>query len=59
MTSHACKIKRRIIEENLLRAMAKADKHGYTGFVSGRGGLFDDPVVKRLMRKRDALLKKC
>lgn len=54
-----CKVQRKVIEDNLHRAMETADSRGYTGMLHSRGGLFDDPKVKRLMRKRDVLLKKC
>lgn len=55
----SCHVRRQRIEYNLLRAMEQANNRGYTGNVGSRGGVFDDPRVKALMRKRDALLKKC
>lgn len=54
-----CKARLRSIESNLLRAIKSADKRGYTGMLRSKGGLADDPVVKALMRKRDALMRKC
>lgn len=54
-----CKARLKNIESNLLRAMNSADSRGYTAMVRSKGSLFDDPKVKALMRKRDALLRKC
>ena len=53
---HACHVQLRAVEKRLIRAISMADKHGYTGFVSGKGGLFDYPRVKAIMRRRDQLL---
>jgi hypothetical protein len=58
-SGRACKAKLILIERNLLRAMETADNRGYTGMVRSRGALFDDPKVKTLMRRRDALMRKC
>jgi len=55
----SCRAQLKRVQYNLHRAIDQADSRGYTGFVSGRGSLFDDPRVKALMRKYDALLKKC
>jgi hypothetical protein len=46
------------LERLLLHAMARADKRGYTGLIHSKGGLFDDPHVARLMKRRDALMKR-
>ncbi len=58
-TPTRCKARLRSIEANLLRAIKSADKRGYTGMLRSKGALFDDPKVKALMRKRDALMRKC
>jgi len=54
-----CRAQLKKVDRSLIRAIEQADSRGYTGFVSGRGGLVDDPRIKSIMRKRDALLKKC
>ena len=46
------------VEKLLEHAMARADRRGYTGFMRGKGSLFDDPDVKRLMKRRDKILRK-
>jgi hypothetical protein len=54
-----CRKKLKRVEQNLMRAIEAADSRGYTGMIKSRGGFVDDPRVKALMRKRDALLRKC
>lgn len=54
-----CRKKLKRVEQNLVRAIEAADRRGYTGMMKSRGGFVDDPRVKSLMRKRDALLRKC
>lgn len=54
-----CREQLRSVEKRLERAMSHADRRGYTGMVRSKGGLFDDPRVKALMRKRDVLLRRC
>ena len=58
LTPTRCKARLRSIEANLLRAIKSADKRGYTGMLHSKGGLADDPVMKALTRKRDALMRK-
>jgi hypothetical protein len=58
-TSMSCRSQLTKTEKKLERAINDADKHGYTGFVSGRGGLFDYPPFVKAMKKRDALLLQC
>jgi hypothetical protein len=38
------------------KAIERADKRGYTGFVHSKGGLFDDPKVKAAARAYDRAL---
>ena len=45
------------IDALLAQAIAKADARGYTGMLGSKGGLFEEPHVKRLMARRDRLLK--
>jgi len=47
------------IERKLVKAIDGADARGYTGYVGSKGGLFDDPVVAKLMRRRDLIIKRC
>lgn len=54
-----CKAQRKLIEQNLGRAIDSANSRGYTAMVRSKGSVFDDPKVKLLMRKYDALIKKC
>jgi hypothetical protein len=44
------------VEKQLIAAMDSADARGYSGMVGSKGSLFDDPKIKSLLRKRDALL---
>lgn len=53
---HACHTQLVAVERRLLRAISTADRRGYTGYVNGKGGLFDDPRVKAIIRRRDRLL---
>lgn len=55
----SCKARLATVDRHLVTAMKAADRQGYTGMLHSKGGLFDAPRVKALMRKRDALLKKC
>ena len=60
MAKHAtCRTRLNRVERHLMQAMQQADRRGYTGMLHSKGGLFDDPRVKALVRKRDALLRKC
>jgi hypothetical protein len=52
-----CRAQLKRVSRNLEHAIEQSSKRGYTGFVSGRGSAFDDPRVKAVMRKYDALLK--
>lgn len=55
----SCKVRLAVVDRHLVTAMKDADRRGYTGMLHSKGSLFDEPRVKALMRKRDALLKKC
>jgi len=55
----SCKARLATVDRHLVSAMKDADRRGYTGMLHSKGALFDEPRVKALMRKRDALLKKC
>ena len=57
-SAQTCRARLVRVENLLERAMASADRRGYTGMLHHKG-LFDDPRVKALMRKRDALIRKC
>lgn len=54
-----CRVRLANVDRHLVTAMKDADRRGYTGMLHSKGALFDEPRVKALMRKRDALLKKC
>ena len=55
----SCKARLDTLDRHLVAAMKDADRRGYTGMLHSKGALLDEPRVKALMRKRDALLKKC
>lgn len=46
------------LNDLITHAMLRANKRGYTGMVGSKGGFMEDPDVKRLMKRRDALLKR-
>jgi hypothetical protein len=55
----ACRAQLKKVSRNLENAISQADNRGYTGMLHSRGGFVDDPRVKTIMRKYNALLKKC
>jgi len=53
MVTSLIRAKRPSVSDRLLKAMETADSRGYTGMVGSKGHLLEDPLVKRLMAKRD------
>jgi hypothetical protein len=45
-----------VAEAALLRAIEGADARGFTGYTHGKGGLFDDPIVKRCKKRYEKLI---
>lgn len=41
----------RVAERRVLKAIESADRRGYTGYMNSRGGLSDDPLWIKAMRR--------
>jgi len=46
----------RKLDDAIERLIRTADSRGYSSMVGSKGSLFDDPAIKKLMRRRDELL---